>query len=342
MEQDRSQLSCQIQVLVADNSRFHTQLLVGVLSHNPDLRVLSSDLDAMSLMAASIAKNIDVFVLSAFGDGDAQRAFGILHEIRKTYPHTRAVILLDSSKPESVLEAFRAGARGVFDHRESSDMLCQCIRKIHAGQVWATNEQMTLVLDALASAPMIRAGGGKGMNRLSKREADVVRCLAEGLTNREIAERLGLSQHTVKNHLFHIFDKLGVSNRIELLSMTLNLGPAEPSLVQDLLKDPAADCDPATVALCEKAAEYGVLAAQLMLARISCSEQAGEKDFIRAYLWFSVVLDQLNRARNTVKKSMTPAQVTEAERKVRERLNQWQRVEPGLVAQTPSYYETVA
>jgi DNA-binding NarL/FixJ family response regulator len=73
------------------------------------------------------------------------------------------------------------------------------------------------------------------MNLLSKREADVVGCLAEGLTNREIGERLDLSQHTIKNHMFRIFDKLGVSNRIELMFMTLSPGhsrapaPARPA-----------------------------------------------------------------------------------------------------------------
>jgi DNA-binding NarL/FixJ family response regulator len=328
--------ACTIRVLVADNSQFHTQLLVGVLSHDPDLRVVSSDLDAASLVAASITEKIDVFVLSAFVDEGAQRGFEILQELRETNSNARAVMLLVSSKPEAVLEAFRAGARGVFDHRESSDMLCQCIRKLHQGQVWVNNEQMAVVLDALASAPKVRAVDGNGMNLLSKREADVVKCLAEGLTNREIGERLGLSQHTIKNHMFRIFDKLGVSSRIELLFMTLSQGTAAPPLLQDLLSDPAGNYDEPTLALCEKEAEHGVLAAQLMLARNAWTGRASDSDVIRAYKWFSVALDQLTRRKNNVKKAMSPAQLAEAESRVREWLNKSRRIEPSPTAEASS------
>ena len=76
MEHDRNRHASTIHVLVADNSPFHTQLLVGALGREPDLKVFSSDLNAASVMAASIAHKIDVFVLSAFMDEDAERASG--------------------------------------------------------------------------------------------------------------------------------------------------------------------------------------------------------------------------------------------------------------------------
>jgi two-component system nitrate/nitrite response regulator NarL len=340
VEHDHERQSCTIRVLVADNSRFHTQLLVGVLSRDPDLQVVSSDLNAASLVAASITENIDVFVLSAFVNEGAQRGVEILQELRETNPNARAVMLLDSSKPEAVLEAFRAGARGVFDHQESSDMLCQCIRKVHQGQVWVNDDQMAVVLDALASAPKVRAVGGNGMNLLSKREADVVACLAEGLTNREIGERLGLSQHTIKNHMFRIFDKLGVSNRIELMFMTLSQSTAAPPLLEALLKDPAGDYDEASLAFCEKAAEHGVLAAQLLLARIALTGRASDSDVIRSYMWYCVAVDQLNGAMNNVKKAMNSAQIAEGDRKIRERLNKSHRIVSPLSPQASSSYKS--
>ena len=333
MKPDHNRHACTIRVLVADNSRFHTQLLVGVLNRHCDLQVVSSDLNAASLVAASSSQKIDVFILSAFADEDAQRGFRILQELRETNPHTRAVMLLDSSKPDSILKAFRAGASGVFDHQESLDMLCRCIRRVHEGQAWVSHEQMTLVLEALALAPKVRAVDGNGINLLSKREAEVVHCLAEGLTNREIAECLGLSPHTIKNYLFRIFDKLGVSSRIELLFMTFSHGTAAPPLpllqglpqgtvapplLQGLLRDPADGCDEATLALCQKAAEQGVVAAQLVLARISWTGRASDSDVIPAYMWFCVALDQLTRTKNTVSKAMNPAQLVEAERRARE------------------------
>jgi len=308
VEQDQTTQACTVRVLIADNSRFHTQLLGGLLQRDPDLLVVASDLNAASVLAASITQKIDVFVLSAFVDEDAKHGFEILRELRATSPHARAIMLLDSSKPVAVLDAFRSGARGVFDHQESSDMLCQCIRKVHAGQVWASNEQMEVVLEALAAAPKVHAVGAGGRDLLSKREAEVVSCLAEGLTNREIGERLGLSQHTVKNHMFRIFDKVGVSNRIELLFMTLRQSTSAPPLLPDVLKEPAGSYDDATLAFCEKAAEHGVLAAQLMLARTAWTGRTSEGDVIRAYKWLSVALDQIAVRKNDIKKAMSPTQ----------------------------------
>jgi len=328
MEHDHIGPAIAIRVLVADNSRFHTQLLAEALKRDPDLQVFSSELDAASLMAASISQKIDVFALSAFAEEDAERGFRILREVRETNPHTRAVMLLDSSKPDSVVEAFRSGARGIIDHHESLDMLSRCIRRIHEGQVWASHEQMALVIEALASTPRVRAVDGNGMNLLCKREVEVVRYVVEGLTNREIAQRMGLSQHTIKNYLFHIFDKLGVSSRVELLFMTLSQSTAAPPLLQSLLSDPAEGCDEATLALCHKAAEHGVVAAQLALARMFWTGQPNDSDVIGSYVWYCVALEQLTGSKNTVKKAMSPAQLAEAERQVRERLDKSRKIKP--------------
>src|SRR5436305_10051936 len=129
-----------------------------------------------------------------------------------------------SSDLLKILQAFRVGARGIFSRHESVESLSKCIRSVHDGQIWANSQQMSFAVEALASSPVIRAVDPQGLSLLSKRELEVVRRLAEGLSNREIAERLGLSQHTIKNYLFRVFDKLGVSSRLELLFMTLNHG----------------------------------------------------------------------------------------------------------------------
>jgi DNA-binding NarL/FixJ family response regulator len=340
MENDHTGPARAIRVLVADNSRFHTQLLSEALKRDPDLQIFSSDLDAASLVAASVNQRIDVFALSAFAEEDAQRGFRILKELRETNPHTRAVMLLDSSKPDSVVEAFRSGARGIIDHHESLDMLSRCIRRIHEGQVWASHEQMTLMIEALASTPRVRFVNGNGMNLLCKREVEVVRYVAEGLTNREIAQRMGLSQHTIKNYLFHIFDKLGVSSRIELLFMSLSQSaPPAPALIQGLLNDPVEGCDEATLALCHKAAEHGVVAAQLALARMFWTGRPNDSDVVGSYVWYSVALDQLTASRNAVKKALTPAQLAEAERQVRDRLDKSRGVKTHHSSETPLLFE---
>ncbi len=334
MEHDHVKHASAISVLVADNSQFHTQLLVGALNRDPDLQVISSELNAASLVGASSSQKIDIFVLSAFANGDAQLGFKVLQQVRETYSHARAVMLLDSSKPDAVLAAFRAGARGVFDHQDSSDLLCRCIHRVHEGQAWVSREQMTLVLETLASTPKIRAVDGKGMNLLSKREVEVVRCLSEGLTNREIAERMGLSQHTIKNYLFRIFDKLGVSNRIELLFMTLSQGKPAP-ILQGLLMDPTEGFDEATLASCQKAAGDGVVAAQLALARM----YGMRRDVAQAYKWFSIAIDQITRTKNSLKKAMNAAQLAEAEHEVLEWLNKSRQIEPDVPARTSLRYK---
>ena len=168
-----------------------------------------------------------------------------------------------------------------------------------------------------------------------------MRYLAEGLTNREIGERLGLSQHTIKNHLFPIFDKLGVSNRTELLFKTLNHSAPAPgrTLLQSLLTDPTAASDEATLAFCEKAAEHGVVAAQLLLARSNWTGRAQGGDVVRSHMWLSVALDLLTRAKNDVKKAMSPAQLAEAERQIREQLNKTRGIALSLPVRAPSSFE---
>lgn len=210
-----------IRVLVVDDTRIHTQLLADALRRDPGLEVVSSPSHSKDLVEFSRLNAIDVLILSSNLDEQPLRGCVALRELRVKCPAVRAVMLLDSSRREVVLQAFRAGARGILSRHESVETLLKCIRSVHMGQIWANSQQMAFAVEALASFPTVCAVDANGLDLLSKREMEVVRSLAEGLTNREIAEQLGLSQHTIKNYLFRVFDKLGVSNRLELLFMTL-------------------------------------------------------------------------------------------------------------------------
>lgn len=142
----------------------------------------------------------------------------VLPQIRLQYPAVRLVLMVDHADPELVVAAFRAGARGVFSRSDSQfDALCKSISCVHGGQIWANSQQLEYLLEAVAQAPSVRLVSANGRNLLSKREEEVVYLVAEGLGNHEIAQQLHLSIHTVKNHLFHIFDKLGISSRVELV-----------------------------------------------------------------------------------------------------------------------------
>jgi two-component system nitrate/nitrite response regulator NarL len=223
-----------IRVLVADDTQIHTQLLADALRRDRHLEVINSPARSRDLMEAVKLHQVEVVVLSSNLDEEPLRGFEILRQLRASDPGIQAVILLDSSKREVVLQAFRAGAKGIFNRDDSVETLSKCIRSVHQGQIWANSQQMSFAVEALASSPVVRAVDSSGLSLLSKREMDVVRGLAEGLTNREIAERLKLSQHTIKNYLFRVYDKLGVSNRLELLFMTLTQAGTPNSMAKNL------------------------------------------------------------------------------------------------------------
>ena len=215
-----------IRVLVADDTRIHTQLLAEALRRDRQLEVISPPARSRDFVETVRLHKVDVVVLSSNLDEEPLRGFELLRQLRASDPGIFAIMLLDSSKREMVLQAFRAGARGIFSRHDSLEILSKCIRSVRDGQIWANSQQMSFAVEALATSPVVRAVDANGLSLLSKREMDVVRSLAEGLTNREIAERLGLSQHTIKNYLFRVYDKLGVSSRLELLFMTLTQASA--------------------------------------------------------------------------------------------------------------------
>ncbi|MBZ5723213.1 MAG: LuxR C-terminal-related transcriptional regulator [Acidobacteriia bacterium] len=279
-----------IQVLVADSARIHTQLLADALRRDPGLEVFSAPSDSEGVLEAASLHHFDVVVISSNLDEEPARGFEVLRQLRASFPQLRAVMLLDSSKEESILEAFRAGARGIFSRNESAETLCKSVRSVHQGQIWASSREMAFAVEALAAAPAVRAVDANGFDLLSKRELQVVRCLAEGLTNREIAERLGLSQHTIKNYLFRVFDKLGVSSRIELLFMTLSQAstPHSPSQHSADEGSNGHDRHQTTIAVFHKAAEEGLPGAQIRLAQMYLQGQGVPKDLVTAYMWYLI------------------------------------------------------
>jgi len=211
-----------------------------------------------------------------------------------------------------VLKAFRAGARGVFGKNEPIEQLSKCVRCVHQGQIWADSQALRVAVEALASSPTVRAVNASGMKLLSERELQVVRCIAEGLTNREIAERLKLSQHTIKNYLFRIFDKVGVSSRVELLFMTLSQTGAGQALLGSTNGSHSSHEESA---LLKKAAEAGLPAAQLALAQLYLARRGNPQDLVSAYMWYLVATERAFDARGSITKMMTPQQIEEAKQK---------------------------
>ena len=213
-----------VRVLAADSTRMNSQLLAAALERDKRFVVLDAAADTASIVTAVLRDKPAVVVISAELDDTPRKGFEIAREVRLASPDTRIVLLLDSSDRAEVVEAFRAGARGVFCRNESLKSLAKCIYCVHQGQVWANSTELRFLLEALTEALPMRVIDARGAALLSRREQEVVRCVAEGLSNREIAHRLGLTEHTVKNYLFRIFDKLGVSKRVEVVLYAYSLG----------------------------------------------------------------------------------------------------------------------
>jgi DNA-binding NarL/FixJ family response regulator len=107
---------------------------------------------------------------------------------------------------------------GVFCRSERKlDLLWKCISAVYQGQVWANSLQLRLLLKALQRQAHIRVVASTGQNLLTKRETEVAGLVVEGQPTKEIAAKLGITEHTVSNYLFRIYSKLGISTRVELV-----------------------------------------------------------------------------------------------------------------------------
>ena len=207
-----------IQVLVADADPMGSQLISGALKrcrNQFDIVAMSSD-SSDAILKLNEHKP-DVAVISAELQDGPLMGFKVLNELRVAQFKTAPVMLLRDSERDLVIDSFRNGARGVFLRVQSFKALSKCIRTVHKGELWASNADLEFVLEALTHLKLFQLVGAHGLRLLTMREEDVVRLVAEGMRNLEIAQQLNVSEHTVRNYLFRIFEKLGVSSRVELV-----------------------------------------------------------------------------------------------------------------------------
>jgi DNA-binding NarL/FixJ family response regulator len=206
-----------VKVFIADGSQLSCQLIAAAVRRGRyRTRVVGFATDAIGIREGLEKNEADVAVIGARLEGEDLAGFHVTRELMASRSKPSVIIILDSNKPTMVVEAFRSGASGIFSRDQSSDLLCKCIHAVHKGQVWANSMELRFVIEALSNALPAKIIGTRGMGLLTKREEGVVNLVAEGLTNRDISQQLKLSEHTVRNYLFRIFNKVGTSSRLEL------------------------------------------------------------------------------------------------------------------------------
>jgi DNA-binding NarL/FixJ family response regulator len=207
-----------VSILIAGINQLHCRLLATALRKR-DFHAISCAMEKDAILAAIAENAVDVALLNC------EQSMSLVRSLHLAHPNVVEVLLLDAPGREVVVNAFRSGARGLFSFADSSfRLLCKCIQTVHDGQIWASNEQVGYLIDAVTHVPSLRVVNSRGRNLLTPREQQVVALVADGLSNRGVARELGLSEHTVKKYLFRIFDKIGVSTRVELVLYAVTRG----------------------------------------------------------------------------------------------------------------------
>jgi two-component system nitrate/nitrite response regulator NarL len=223
LSRGRSVASSQpIHLLISDDTPMGCQLLKDALMRaRSRFQVVACAVTQSQIIESMKSHHVDVALVSENLQDGPLVGFRVLSELRAACPQARVVLLLKSARSDLVVDAFRGGAKGVFCRAEPWQALCKCIHSVHEGQVWVNSNQLHSVLDALVNATPLRVVNSHGQVLLTKREDDVVNLVVDGLSNREVAQKLGLTEHTVSNYLFRIYEKLGISSRVELVLYAL-------------------------------------------------------------------------------------------------------------------------
>jgi DNA-binding NarL/FixJ family response regulator len=215
-----------VHVLVADSGPIQSQLLTRALKSRREFRVSAVALETSALHNFMQSNPADVVLVA----GNHLPDLGLLRWLRVSHPRIAPVLLAENDDREVVVNALRAGAKGIFLFTHTPfPMLCKCIHCVFQGEVWINSQQMNYVLDALSEVPTLRVVNSNGRTLLTPREEQVVALVADGLTNRAVAAELGLSEHTIKKYLLRIFDKVGTSSRVELVLYAMSHGENRPA-----------------------------------------------------------------------------------------------------------------
>ena len=201
-----------IRTLVADDHAMFRDGLRKLLSSTDDIAIIGEASNGADCIKMLAKLKPDILLLDLrMPDKDG---LAVLEEVNFDSLPTRVIVLTAAEDDRDVIRAMRLGARGVVLKQSATDLLVKSIYRVHAGEIWLDNRITAEVMKAFAKS----SDGGPRREKplLSNREKQIVQLVAQGYRNKEMGEKLFISEQTVKNHLHNIFDKLGVSDRLEL------------------------------------------------------------------------------------------------------------------------------
>jgi DNA-binding NarL/FixJ family response regulator len=212
-----------IRIVIADDHPIFRDGLKQLLSREVDFQVVAEVGHGDDVLPAVELHRPDILLLDLKMPGT--HGLAILQKLQVSNPAaTRVIVVTGSDDKSEFVHAMKLGTCGIVLKQSPTDLLFKSIRKVHAGEIWLDSDTTAAVMQQFATGsddrplPASSPTNGRARERspLSQREREIVGLVAQGFKNKEMAEKMFISEQTVKNHLHNIFDKLGVSDRLEL------------------------------------------------------------------------------------------------------------------------------
>jgi DNA-binding NarL/FixJ family response regulator len=201
-----------VRIILADSQAIYRVGIRKVFALEDDLRVVAQADSLESLREAIERYPAEVVLLEG---GLLAGAANVIPELLQSAPDVKVIVQAVQSDEDQTVELYRRGVRGIISRSISPDLLVRCVRRIAAGETWIDNQSVRWVIEAYrAQASALTSP--RSQPRLSPKETAIIACITQGKRNKEIAFQLGTTEQVIKNYLRKIYDKLGVSDRLEL------------------------------------------------------------------------------------------------------------------------------
>lgn len=210
-----------IRILIADAGPIFREGLRTVIATQSDLRVVGEASDGAQAAKLAGERTVDILLVDLAIPG--LMLLEVLRKVQCSAPQVRTIILAPKTNTPEVLEAMELGAYGVIPKDSPVELVFKAIRTVMTGQYWVGRTKIADILQSLGKGRSAHLNLSLGNNfRLTPREIQIISGILLGESNKEIAGKFGLSENTVKHHLTHIFEKLGVGNRLELALLAVD------------------------------------------------------------------------------------------------------------------------